>query len=539
MCQRRTKHVTAISLSISVHFFDSRFPAVPAISKELGLKGNVDCIVEATTKLVSSQFSKTDNTETSLMSIELKTGHNQKTQRSHLAQLCLYSLMLQTRYGVDVVSQQPRSLALKSTDTTGGGMLLYLNHESVSACHVQASLDETKALIMQRNTLACATAKAAQPRGVLLSYEDDDADDDTSRIKLSEPTPIELPEVLRDSFPCSKCYAARECTTYSAVELSSIQDPVNSAAPPIQPDFLERFTGLLDESDFSYFRTWDRLLDLEEIASKQSISEAWLEESTKREISTGQCISSLVYDEQQSHIEGGLRNPNSPAIICLKRAPDSLLHTPLCNLKIETGCFLTISTDTTTLDACNFKPGSYLRPNNGSRIIRPFRFQMHVFRGVLVRADKNHIFVRASQDELGRVLSIISRYRDSASSSEDLKWRADKDDLSCGIGTLRQNLVNLLTKDREQIDKQKKDQDLRRLIMEKRLGRLRNFVIRLNPPTFSEDLKAQMFNPKTEIPTLPGCDFMDLLMEFVELNVDQRAAVEKTMSTNDYTLIQG
>jgi DNA replication ATP-dependent helicase Dna2 len=129
----------------------------PLISPELGLKGNIDMIANA--KIGSS--SATSMSRRVLVGIELKTGHIQKTQNAHLAQLALYILMMKSRYGVVTAQQANEVCAAES------GILLYLNNESVRAVNVAPSLAEIKSLIFQRNLVATEQVRATAPRDVM------------------------------------------------------------------------------------------------------------------------------------------------------------------------------------------------------------------------------------------------------------------------------------------------------------------------------------------------------------------------------------
>jgi hypothetical protein len=134
----------------------------PVISPELGLKGNVDIVVRATTVTAGPYVSRPS---TSLTSVELKTGHNQTTQNAHMAQLALYMLMLQSRNGSQT---SPDSKALGAADS---GVLLYMNSESVRAVHVAPFMGEIKSLIGQRNVVASEMLRVSRPRGIVLSYD--------------------------------------------------------------------------------------------------------------------------------------------------------------------------------------------------------------------------------------------------------------------------------------------------------------------------------------------------------------------------------
>jgi DNA replication factor Dna2 len=149
----------------------------PMISPELGLKGNVDMLVNALTADgdAKAMFNKTT---ASIMGVELKTGHNQKTQNAHVAQLALYVMMLQTLH-----SGKGTSTPSPDSDVAESGLLLYMSNEAVRAVHVAPVLAEIKSLISMRNIAAIESARSLRPRGVRLSYEQDRNDSMKSTVK--------------------------------------------------------------------------------------------------------------------------------------------------------------------------------------------------------------------------------------------------------------------------------------------------------------------------------------------------------------------
>ena len=88
------------------------------VSTELGLKGFVDVTVET---ISSSYFEapKEDIRIKSLMPIELKTGHNQNPQGSHMAQLSLYTLTLRSRHGSALTGDDAIMSAKSETGIVG------------------------------------------------------------------------------------------------------------------------------------------------------------------------------------------------------------------------------------------------------------------------------------------------------------------------------------------------------------------------------------------------------------------------------------
>ena len=163
----------------------------PLISPELGLKGFADAILDVTTKTFvlqshSRTYTQPIGSESSYMCLELKTGHNQNTQSAHMAQLALYVLMVQGRYGTRISQQVGQSNCIAKTVSkvaSAGGILVYLNHQSIRSVHVSPLLHEIKSLIGQRNVVASEISRASKPRGIVLSYEDErtEEESDTSR----------------------------------------------------------------------------------------------------------------------------------------------------------------------------------------------------------------------------------------------------------------------------------------------------------------------------------------------------------------------
>jgi hypothetical protein len=161
------------------------------VSPELALKGNIDAIVHATSVTLNekvpsqTQSHNVGRVQDSVMCLELKTGHNQNAQNAHMAQLALYTLMLQVRHGTALNPHRNRNMLSPSLGdfshdmgAATGGILLYLNDKSVRTVHVGPLLNEIKSLIGQRNVVASELARASRPRGVVLSYDKERPEDE-------------------------------------------------------------------------------------------------------------------------------------------------------------------------------------------------------------------------------------------------------------------------------------------------------------------------------------------------------------------------
>jgi hypothetical protein len=168
-------HLESHGAATSSNFIAKSVEAVeePVISPELGLKGNVDILVTAITTASNQSLQSP-----SLIGIELKTGHHQTAQNIHVAQLALYVIMLQSRFGAnDFQNDKDKICATKS------GVLLYMNNDSIRAIHIAPLISEIKSLIGMRNLVAIETITAQRPRGVSLSYEANDTEPSKAIVK--------------------------------------------------------------------------------------------------------------------------------------------------------------------------------------------------------------------------------------------------------------------------------------------------------------------------------------------------------------------
>ena len=315
--------------------------------------------------------------------------------------------------------------------------------------------------------------------------------------------PPELPELLPNSFSCKKCYSNRECMMYSAASQSAMQDIGKGES---HRDLQLHFTGHLVADEYEYFTKWDRLIDLEADASSSLIARSWLRESKDIENESAACISSLTFDPKESSPEA-VFDESWFASIGFQRSPTSPIQTPLIDVGFGPGCRVVIGTDSLSV-----KPSTALLSHVRSR--------MHIVRGSVHKVTESHIYILASRDDLTRIETFSK-----AASSVTTTFRMDKENLPTGITTLRQNLVNLFTADMKSPDTPGSQ------VEQSRLSWLRDVLIRLRQPVFDRSMVKLIFSPSkvitSPIEPVPGCDLMDLCLEFSTLNQDQQAAVEQ------------
>jgi len=401
------------------------------------------------------------------------------------------------------------------------------------------------------------------PRGVI-RYEEEDGDSSRSakppvdKMKEILPAPPTLlPEVIPSSHSCNYCYSNSECMLYARcdIELSrggyddTRLNNMCNAIEKSHAQLLHHFTGHLNNKDLSYFRDWDRMIDLEAQDYKNALVKAWLRPSNELEKASLTCVSSVTWDSEFD--ERSERSRGAPTTLLkfdrqtgvkysLTQMSMSRLcseSTPLTALNIDPNDIVVVSTD-----------GSIYRPNTTeSPTNRPigFRNKMHIVRGTVQSITESSICIIASRQDRAQLKQLTDRWYEvteknvpkGSVTGEGLFFRIDKDEISGGAGVLRRNLANLFLSDVPafSLDRKKKKQ-LERLdpedppfLLQRRLSRLRDCIINFTAePIFDAAQQLNLFSsPDDSAPTVSGCDFMDLVMEYVELNEDQKNAVMK------------
>ncbi|KAL3925164.1 MAG: hypothetical protein SGILL_000589 [Bacillariaceae sp.] len=468
------------------------------VSVELGLKGQIDAVLEA--EITAGANGKTGPISSSaLLCLELKTGHNQIAQKAHLAQLALYTIMLRGRYGTQVQPQQHQSCASGASSAGPGGVLLYLNQKAESIYHIAPEIPEVKSLISCRNVVVSGLERACAPRGISLSYDEGCRDTEPvgRQFAIHDAPPADFPDLKEGSHSCKRCFSNRECMLYAAS--GSASDTSKHS------ELMSQFTGHLQPVDLEYFRTWDRLLDIEAGATTARNLDP------KRVKPRHEEVSGYAFDPQASFTEMNGRN----ASVFFRRYADTNCVKFIDDDDIAPGSNVLVSTLWTGGDA------------NTSRGLS------HILKGVVEKCDRREVSISCTLSELALVKQLVSRHRQSTTT--ELKFQIVKSVRSVGTGTLRWNLINFLTGDG--VLSEAKELSSAELARRNRLPWLRDMLIRLEPPRFDAGPSPHLFDGiKCHI---PGCHLIGLSSEFIKMNYAQQQAVRKCMGSRDYTLIQG
>ncbi|KZO94575.1 Dna2-domain-containing protein [Calocera viscosa TUFC12733] len=399
-------------------------------SPSWGLKGKVDASVEVAVSAPRREafFDKRGGTggggrelSKGTMPFEIKTGRASKGLE-HRAQTMLYTLLLGERYGQSEITS---------------GLLYYT--QSAEVIQVDARRNELRALIMARNELAEWVMRRRRGLDVLSGRKGKGPKEHAHRERDGEATETELGDVeeapflpppIDDSWACTKCYALDGCMLYRRTHDAPL------SVPHDLEELYARKTSHLTPRHAAFFRTWERLISLEENDMNRFRSELWTMTAPARE-SAGRCFADMVLvplreaDEGLAEASGRIHRHTARFVKRLtltQKGPETLL-----NGHISVGDAVVVSID----------PG-FLALGRG--------FVLSLAPESIVLGLDRAVDASALQD-----LPIKNK--------DALVWRIDKDELSSGVARLRDNLAQLFYADGDE--------------------RRRALVVDLEPPIFS------------------------------------------------------
>ncbi|KAK0868196.1 DNA replication endonuclease-helicase Dna2 [Friedmanniomyces endolithicus] len=455
-------------------------------SPRYGLKGNIDATVQSTVVDHPDEPAKKV-----VAPFEVKTGRTTQSP-AHRAQTALYTLLLSDRYDVAVKA----------------GILYYL--ESSTMSRIAPSALEIRQMVQQRNRLAAYIHRAKHPRPV-------EEQSDVPVMRSQEIEDSGLPAMLNDPFKCGRCYAQQSCFTYHAMVENGTSDSAgmiddgkknhslvwSEAVGHLALSVKDRSTA---NALKTWFAKWDKLLTFEESEMSRYRKELWTMTSTERE-AIGRCFGGLVLSQDLSStasavtqtvvdgIEGSGGRINRYAYV-LKRA----LPTP----------------------GTSFAEGTQLTLGEPV-VVSSERGQWALANGYVIAATKNDITVAVDRrlgnarqrlggfDETGNhalqgIMTVGEEFSGAftSSSASEVLYRLDKDEFSNGLALVRNNLVTLMS-----------SHPIHTIV--------RQQIVLNGQPTFTTP---------SQLPTLPPSQLGDM-------NEDQRAAVSKVLSAQDYALILG
>nr|POE54926.1 dna replication atp-dependent helicase/nuclease dna2 [Quercus suber] len=456
-------------------------------SPQFGLKGNIDATIESTliddASLPSKRF---------IAPFEVKTGRTTQSA-AHMAQTALYTLLLSDRYDV----------------TVEAGILYYL--ESSSMARVAPPVSEMRQMIQQRNRLASHIYRARIVP---------DLDHDPGReINLSGTTSQDieesgLPGLLRNPFKCGKCYARQSCFAYHALvengtaDSAGLIDDSKKNHSLVWHDTvghlgLKHHTSPQVDALRKWFTKWDKLLTLEESDQNRHRKELWTMSSAERE-AKGRCFGNLMLKTNSE-----TATDTSPSTL-----PDGIQGG---GGKINRFTF--VFSRSAGNAGGSFAEGSQLTAGEPV-VVSSENGQWALANGYVIATSKHDITVAVDRklggarqrlesfDEArnqvfrGSMTTTDEQTRPSVA-GDSILYRLDKDEFSNGLALIRNNLVTLMSPHPIHV-------------------KLRGQIIDGHAPAFAPALSSDL--PQTQLG---------------EMNKDQREAVDKVLSAQDYALILG
>ncbi|KAF1330421.1 Dna2-like helicase, partial [Globisporangium splendens] len=457
-----------------------------------GLKGATDASVEATflTNAVGVQGEKV------VLPLELKTGSKVYAGVEHQGQVILYTLLLNERY----------------RQRCQDGLLMYV--PGIETNRIAAMATHIRGLIIARNKFASSMAKV-------------------KALGSSSSSQI-FPPMLRSRRDCERCFQVDECVLHHA----AVENGTGESSG--LEDMFTNKTGHLSGADLSYFKLWNRMIDLEQQHAEKNLRALWLQVGWKREQAQGNssCIASLslVLDEPTFSDRGTSRmlrfqrDPRRKMDMGSRLYPSS--STPVVLLPfLELGFRVD---DQVILSAESF---------DGTKLL------VHIARAKVVALEPTSITVEAYQS----IPSIVTAGQSTV--GKDFTWRLDKNAIMTGLNRAKENLVRLFIGPPPEITKLGTCADSRPEIKALQptesnppsIGdtRRRNLIVHLDRPRFKSCRVSELLMQRCKIfEQTPSYAEMNrngkvLLDHFFRLNTDQQRAVQKVLSSVDYALVLG
>lgn len=454
-------------------------------SPKYGLKGNIDATVQST--LLDHPRGPPKKL---IAPFEVKTGRTTQSP-AHRAQTALYTLLLSERYDVAVKA----------------GVLYYL--ESSVMSRISPPPNEMRQMIQQRNRLAAYIHRA---RHTL----QEEGSGEVAAVEIQEIEESGLPAVLKNPFKCGRCYAQQSCFAYHALVEHGTADSagmiddgkhhhgvvwqkaVGHLALPVKA------TAEADKLT-QWFVKWDKLLTFEESELSRFRKELWTLSSAERE-ALGRCFGNMVIAQDLTPtapavtqnvpegFEGSGGRINRFAYV-FKRAMSAGLGGSLAE-----GSQLTVGEPVVV----SSESGQWALANGYVISVTKLDITVAVDRRLGDARQKLVDFDEVRNQNFRGIMSVAGNEDQVKLEPSPTVYRLDRDEFSNGLALIRNNLVTLMSSHPIHT-------------------KLRGQVITGAQPSF-----AATYAP----PVLPPSQLGDM-------NEDQRIAVSKVLSAQDYALILG
>ncbi|KAI9151817.1 DNA replication ATP-dependent helicase/nuclease DNA2 [Paramyrothecium foliicola] len=300
---------------------------------------------------------------------------------------------------------------------------------------------------------------------------------------------VQLPPMLRNKHMCGKCYAKSACFIYHR-----LADDGNGESSGMNEKFDELVKHLTPvHKDF--FVKWENLLTKEEKESQKTKRELWTMTSVERE-KKSRCFADVIIEEGSASVDEDNPRINRYHYTFIKR----IQRPGFSFMESELG----VGEPVVVSD----EAGHFALAIGYVTAVRKHRISVAVDRRLHNARIRQPHFDEANNQVFASIMEVAEEGASPAEAMNKIKespirYRLDQDEFSNGMATVRNNLVQLMADDVPGA------RQIRRLIV---------------------DLVAPRFKTvATQYSVTEG----------ESLNVDQKKAIEKVMSAQDYALVLG
>lgn len=301
---------------------------------------------------------------------------------------------------------------------------------------------------------------------------------------------LQLPPMLQNPHKCGRCYAKTTCflyhklgedgTTESAGVKEKFDEVVRSLKPPHQ----------------QFFKKWDDLLTKEESELLKFRRELWTMLSHERE-KLGRCFAEVVIEPGSAHEQEDAQKINRFTYTLIKNS--SAPGFSFTESQITVGEPIVISSE----------QGHFALANGYVVKVSSRRITVAVDRRLHNARKRQPGFDPLTNQSFAAMMDVSKKGpgpMEGTLDTDDVVYRLDKDEFSNGMATVRNNLLAIMD------DNVYRSHELRSLIV---------------------DNTAPAFKPTPTAYALSGPASQ------LQINQDQRLAIDKVMSAKDYALVLG
>lgn len=297
-----------------------------------------------------------------------------------------------------------------------------------------------------------------------------------------------LPPMIKRPSMCNRCYSKTTCFIYH-----KLADDGDGETSGLGDDFVKAMEHLTP-THRDFFRKWDDLLTKEELSMMRFKRELWTLLSHERE-ALGRCFGNIVIEPGTAGEDKDGTKINRYRYTFIKKQQSPSFS--FAESQITVGEPIVISDE----------KGHFALANGYVVQVSPRRITVAVDRRLHNARTRSSGFDAKTNQSFRGIMEITDGSAPSTASTmepdDEILYRLDKDEFSNGMAIVRSNLIAMMEKDLFQA------------------GQLRRLIVEGQPPTF-----------KASIPRLAGLDEAGL-------NVDQKQAINKVMSAQDYALVLG